>query len=70
MMEFEDFLEIEEIFSKIEALIKAGVHVEKEYEESLKGLKKLSKKYPHIAQYEGTKKFIYNFLYKDYDNYF
>ena len=70
MMEFHDFLEIEEIFSKIEALIKAGVHVEKEYEEPLKGLKKLSKKYPHIAQYEGTKKFIYNFLYKDYDNYF
>ena len=70
MMEFHDFLEIEEIFSKIEALIKAGVHVEKEYKELLKGLKKLSKKYPHIAQYEGTKKFIYNFLYKDYDNYF
>lgn len=70
MMEFHDFLEIEKIFSKIEALIKAGVHVEKEYKESLKGLKKLSKKYPHIVQYEGTKKFIYNFLYKDYDNYF
>lgn len=70
MMEFRDFLEIEEIFSKIESLIKTGVHVEKEYKELLKGLKKLSKKYPHIVQYEGTKKFIYNFLYKDYDNYF
>ena len=69
-MEFQDFLEIEKIFSKIGSLIKAGVHVEKEYKEPLKGLKKLSKKYPHIAQYEGTKKFIYNFLYKDYDNYF
>lgn len=70
MIEFQDFLEIEEIFSKIESLIKTGIHVEKEYEELLRGLKKLSKKYPHIAQYEGTKKFIYNFLYKDYDNYF
>lgn len=69
-MEFQDFLEIEEIFSKIESLIKTGVHVEKEYEEPLKDLKKLLKKYPHIAQYEGTKKFIYNFLYKDYNNYF
>ena len=51
MMEFQDFLEIEEIFSKIESLIKAGVHVEKEYKEPLKGLKKLSKKIPsHCAR--------------------
>lgn len=70
MMEFEDFLEIEDVFSKIESLIKSGCHLEEEYKEPLKILKKLSKKYPHIAQYEGTKKFIYNFLYKDYDNYF
>ena len=70
MMEFGDFIEIEGVFSKIESLIKAGIHSEKEYEKPLKTLKKLSKKYPHIAQYEGTKKFIYNFLYKDYDNYF